>query len=107
MFLGRVLFKTFVLSGLLVACASSNNEIMSTYQKPDPKWNVCKVDSDCVKISGHCGVPSSVNRKYMNQMKDLISKNSKTYDCKPYKATRFSPNTQIGCEDKRCRLVFP
>ena len=100
--------RLLLLSLFMLGCSSASHDdaVTTSELKHDPKWVSCKVDSDCTRIDGVCGVPAAINRKYVSEMASHYKELAKTYNCKPYENMKFKKSTPIGCENNKCTLVF-
>ena len=101
-----LLILVLALQGLVSCASTTHNEVQAPILDPDPKWSMCTKRTDCAIIEGFCKVPAAVNRKYISNLKDHIAKSTATYDCKPYSHVNFGRSTKVGCEKRKCSLVF-
>ena len=88
-----------LIAALVVAHPVAANAPPSEPSPPQDDWRRCQSDSECVMLSGACGVEWAVNKNFADQARRQIEQ---VFCKQPFEY--HPPNTVAKCENNLCVL---
>ena len=70
-------------------------------EPPDKKWFYCQNDNSCILTKGVCGGDEALNKKYLTDWKEYLSKQP----CRNVRLRHIGATT--ACSNNECVLVIP
>ncbi len=93
--------------GLVWGAGSLNAYAKKTEDPSFPKdWQVCKIDTDCVVVTGVCGNWDCVNNSAKDELDKVNRKMEQRYGCS-VSAVTPQPQPKAVCKPKGCRCESP